>query len=390
MQLSSVKKLDNRPPVVNEVGGNQLSHRLRIFDRTSQFRFLIDTGSDVSIIPASSREKSHGPSTFQLHAANGSTIRTYGNRFVTMDLGLRRRFTWNFLIADVTTAIIGADFLAYFDILVDLGSHRLIDGKTKLHSTGGLTQAVLHGVTMIDVGHPFRDLLVEYREITTPPTMRSEIKHNVTHHIQTKGPPVACKARRMAPDKLKAAKKEFEMMMEIGICRPSKSSWASPLHCVPKKNGEWRFVGDYRSLNRVTIPDRYPVPHIHDLLNSFLGKKFFTTLDMVRAYYNVPVEECDVPKTAVITPFGLFEFTRMQFGLCNASQSFQRFMHSIFGDLDFVIVFVDDICIASATEEEHQRHVRIVFDRLKKKWSSTEPGEMQVCATGSGFLRISC
>lgn len=366
MQLSSVKKLDNRPPVVNEVGGNQLSHRLRIFDRTSQFRFLIDTGSDVSIIPASSREKSHGPSTFQLHAANGSTIRTYGNRFVTMDLGLRRRFTWNFLIADVTTAIIGADFLAYFDILVDLGSHRLIDGKTKLHSTGGLTQAVLHGVTMIDVGHPFRDLLVEYREITTPPTMRSEIKHNVTHHIQTKGPPVACKARRMAPDKLKAAKKEFEMMMEIGICRPSKSSWASPLHCVPKKNGEWRFVGDYRSLNRVTIPDRYPVPHIHDLLNSFLGKKFFTTLDMVRAYYNVPVEECDVPKTAVITPFGLFEFTRMQFGLCNASQSFQRFMHSIFGDLDFVIVFVDDICIASATEEEHQRHVRIVFDRLKK------------------------
>lgn len=256
--------------------------------------------------------------------------------------------------------------MAYFGILVDLGTNRLIDGKTKLHSTDGIAQATVHGVTTIDFNHSFRDLLIEYREITTPPTMRSGIQHNVTHHIQMKGPPVACKPRRMAPDKLRAAKKEFEMMSEIGIRRPSKSCWASPLHCVRKKNGEWRFVGDYRSLNRVTIPDRYPVPHIHDLLNNFLGKKYFTTLDMVRAYYNVPVEECDIPKTAVITPFGLFEFTRMQFGLCNASQSFQRFMHSIFGDLDFVIVFVDDICVASATEEEHQRHVRIVFDRLRK------------------------
>lgn len=70
MQLSSDKKLGNRPPTVNEVGGNQLSRRLRIFDRTSHIRFLIDTGSDVSIIPASTREKLHDPSAFQLHAAN--------------------------------------------------------------------------------------------------------------------------------------------------------------------------------------------------------------------------------------------------------------------------------------------------------------------------------
>lgn len=142
----------------------------------------------------------------------------------------------------------------------------------------------IFSVTTVALEHPYRHLLSEFREITIPPTMRMEVHHDVTHQIQTTGPPVASKPRRMAPDKLRAVKQEFESMMELGICCPSKSSWASPLHCAPKKNGEWRFVGDYRSLNRVTVPDRYPVPHIHDLLNNFSGKRIFTTLDMVRAY----------------------------------------------------------------------------------------------------------
>lgn len=381
-----------RPPETCEVGAGQQSRRLVIYDKTSHTRFLVDTGSDVSIVPASRKDKLNGPSPFQLHAANGSNICTYGSRFITTDLGLRRRFSWNFLVADVTTAIIGADFLANFGIVIDLGHRQLIDGRTKLHSVGGFVNAVVHSVTTVDHCHPFHNLLAEFREITMPPTMRTTVQHDVTHHIQTKGPPVACKSRRMAPDKLKAAKKEFETMMELGICRPSKSSWASPLHCVPKKNGEWRFVGDYRSLNRVTIPDRYPVPHIHDLLNNFLGKRIFTTLDMIRAYHHVPVEESDVEKTAVITPFGLFEFTKMQFGLCNASQTFQRFMNRIFGDLDFVVVFVDDICIASASEEEHREHIRVVFERLRQNGLVLNLVKCRFAQTEVDFLgyRVCC
>uniref|UniRef100_A0A1S4HDH2 Peptidase A2 domain-containing protein n=2 Tax=gambiae species complex TaxID=44542 RepID=A0A1S4HDH2_ANOGA len=271
LPVSSVKKLDFRSSEIGEVGGLRISRRLQIFDKSSGIRFLIDTGSDVSIIPASKIEKTREPSPFLLHAANGTKIRTYGNKFVSVVLGLRRKFSWNFSQADVTSTIIGADL-------------RLIDGGTKLHTVCGLSKSSVYGVTTIAKDHPFRDLLVEFREITAPPTMRTEVRHNVTHHIQTTGPPVASKPRRMPPDKLQAAKKEFETMMELGICRPSKSSWASPLHCVPKKNGQWRFVGDYRSLNRITVPDRYPVPHIHDLLNNFLGKNCFTTLDVVRAY----------------------------------------------------------------------------------------------------------
>lgn len=113
------------------------SRRLHIYDRTSGFRFLIDTGSDVSIIPATAKDRRKPPTSFRLHAANGTTIKTYESRLVATDLGLRRRFCWNFLVADVKTAIIGADFLSFFGVLVDLQHRQLTDAKTKLHSIDG-------------------------------------------------------------------------------------------------------------------------------------------------------------------------------------------------------------------------------------------------------------
>lgn len=274
--------------------GRSQSRRILIYDRSSNTKFLIDTGSDVSILPATNKDRSNGATSFDLHAANGSRIKVYGKKFVATDLGLRRKFNWLFLVADVGMPIIGADFLAAFGILVDLKHRRLIDGLTKLTTMGGITNAAIHSVTVVASDHPFRELLKEFRDVTLPTTMKTAVQHDVTHHIQTKGPPVSCKSRRLAPDKLDAARKEFQVMIDLGICRPSSSSWASPLHCVQKKNGQWRFVGDYRRVNQVTVPDRYPVPHIHDLLNAFQGKSIFTTLDLERAYHQIPVEEEDI------------------------------------------------------------------------------------------------
>ena len=118
----------------------------------------------------------------------------------------------------------------------------------------------------------------------------------------------------------------------------------------------------------MTTPDKYPIPHIMNFAVNLAGMKIFSKIDLVKGHHQVPINKNDIPKTAVITPFGLFEYLQMPLGLTNAAQSFQCLMHTVCQGLDFIFVYLDDILVASHTKADHWKHLCSIFFHNCKIW----------------------
>jgi hypothetical protein len=133
---------------------------------------------------------------------------------------------------------------------------------------------------------------------------------------------------------------------------------------VPKKDGSWRPCGDYRRSNFVTTSDKYPLPNMQDLSNGLHDCTVFSKINLVKSYHQIPAATEDSPKTAIITPFGLFEYLFTPFGLSNAAQTFQRMMDRTTNGLEGVFAYMDDSQVGSPDRQTHLRHLEAFFSAL--------------------------
>ena len=190
---------------------------------------------------------------------------------------------------------------------------------------------------------------------------------------------------RLNPQEREEVTKQVTELLKKGLIEPSTSPYGAPILFVTKKDGSLRMVIDYRALNKITIRNRYPLPRIDDLLNQLQGAKYFSSMDLLSGYHQVPLHPSDVPKTTFRTPMGSFQFKVLSMGLTNAPSTFVHVMNNVFTGLlrKSVLVYLDDILVFSKTEEEHLQHVKQVLEvlrnhRLYAKLSKCEFGKKEL------------
>jgi transposase InsO family protein len=209
---------------------------------------------------------------------------------------------------------------------------------------------------------------------------KDDLGHTTTikHRIITKDElPVRQPYRMIPPSQLEEVRQHLSDLLNTGVISESQSPYASPIVLVRKKDGRLRMCCDYRLLNKKTLKDAFPLPRIEDSLDKLHGSKFFSCLDLKSAYNQVEIDECDRHKSAFTTPFGLYQYNFMAFGLCNSPASFQRLMQTIFREELYVylLVFLDDLLIYSQTVDDHIQQLEVIFQRLSQHGLKIEPAK---------------
>ncbi|GJR81791.1 putative reverse transcriptase domain-containing protein [Tanacetum coccineum] len=181
--------------------------------------------------------------------------------------------------------------------------------------------------------------------------------------------PVARAPYRLAPAEMQELSTQLQELSDRGFIRPSSSPWGAPVLFVKKKDGSFRMCIDYRELNKLTVKNRYPLPRIDDLFDQLQGSRVYSKIDLRSGYHQLRVREEDISKTTFRTRYGHYEFQVMPFGLTNAPAVFMDLMNRVCKPyLDrFVIVFIDDILIYSKSRKEHEGHLKLILNLLKKE-----------------------
>ena len=177
-------------------------------------------------------------------------------------------------------------------------------------------------------------------------------------------PPQSVTPYRVTGPYVEKVRKELDDMLKENIIVPSSSPWSAPIVLLNKPDGSVRFCVDYRKLNHVTKPDAYPMPRLDNLIETIGGCQYISCLDLTKRFWQVRIDPKDQEKTAFCSPFGLYEFRVLSFGLRNSPATFQRLMdQTLQGLSDFTVAYIDR-GIFSHTWKDHLCHLDAVLQRL--------------------------
>ncbi len=234
-----------------------------------------------------------------------------------------------------------------------------------------------------DLLHPdekaqLADTLVEFQDVFANDDEDLGCFKGVQHKIPTGDSKAIRQPSRRTPLGFQAEEEDhLRKLLKNGTVVPSTSEWASPVVLVRKKDGGLRWCVDYRKINDVTRKDAFPLPRVEDCLDTLSGASLFSTLDLQSGYHQIGMDPEDQAKTAFITRYGLFEFTRMPFGLCGAPGTFQRAMELVLSGLQWkkVLVYLDDVILTGTGFDEHLLRLRDILSRFREHGLKLKPSK---------------
>ena len=255
----------------------------------------------------------------------------------------------------------------------------------------GSNSKILENLTLIfrhllpEQSNTLQDLLLRYNVLFHDfPRKSNVLLHDIELLPDTT--PIRQPAYRTSPERRRIMKEEVDYLLRHGLAIPSKSPWASPCLLVAKEDGSSRFCTDYRKVNKVTIKDSYPLPRIDDLIDSVGQARFVSKIDLLKGYYQVGLTERAKLISAFITPFGLFQYEVMAFGLTNAPSTFQRIINYTIQDLEGVYCYLDDILVTGQTWQEHLSRLETLFQRLREAGLTINLKKTTFCEATVSYL----
>lgn len=215
------------------------------------------------------------------------------------------------------------------------------------------------------------------------------LTHLVKHKINTTGPPIKQRYYPLSPARQRQLDAEVDEMLKLGVIRPSRSPWSNPVLIVTKKDGTGRFCLDSRKINNLTIRDSYPLPYISRILDKLGGARYISSIDLSKAFWQIALDKDSCEKTAFVVPGrGLFEFTRMPFGLKNAPSELQRLADALFGPEfdENAFCYLDDLILVSEDLESHFNLLTRVFERLRNAGLTINLKKCEFCKSELKYL----